>query len=289
MKNEKVLTQAMIASMFCWGLSWASNKVLASYGSASPICFYRFFVTAISLLMLVFFMKEKITFKAKTFWIVFVASICLSLYTFFFIKGLTVGLSGAGGVLVTTLNPIVTFILTLAITLKKPSKLATLGIVVGAIAACVLLKIWENFDALLTGGNVFFLIATVLWSILSRFTSMAKQFSAPLVFSLWMYSICSLMMFLASDYHEVVTIFEKSDTTFWLNMIFSGSITTALATTMYFFATAQLGVNKASSFIFLVPLTAAFGSWLFLSEIPQWHTIVGGVMGVLAVYIISKE
>jgi len=41
--------------------------------------------------------------------------------------------------------------------------LATIGLLVGALAACVLLKIWDNLDAIFTGGNLFFLIATVLW------------------------------------------------------------------------------------------------------------------------------
>jgi drug/metabolite transporter (DMT)-like permease len=289
MKNEKILTQAMIASMFCWGLGWASNKVLASYGSATAISFYRFLITTISLLVLVFFLKEKITFNLKTFWIVLLSSICLSLYTYYFIIGLSVGLSGAGGVLVTTLNPIITFILTLLLTLKKPNKMESLGLIVGAIAACILLKIWDNLNALLTGGNIFFLIATSLWSILSRFTSLSKQFSTPIIFSLWMYFICSLTMLFLSDSIEIINIFKQSDTMFWLNMFFSGTITTSIATTIYFYATTKLGVNKASSFIFLVPLSASIGSWIFLSEIPQWHTVLGGILGVLAVYIISKE
>ena len=63
MKNEKVLTQAMIISMFCWGLGWASNKVLSGYGSATAISFYRLLITTISLLVIGFFLKEKITFN----------------------------------------------------------------------------------------------------------------------------------------------------------------------------------------------------------------------------------
>jgi hypothetical protein len=59
MKNEKVLTQAMIVSMFCWGLGWASNKVLSGYGSATAISFYRFLITTISLLIIGFFFKRK--------------------------------------------------------------------------------------------------------------------------------------------------------------------------------------------------------------------------------------
>lgn len=287
MKNEKLLLQGMVAAMFCWGLSWSSGKILSGYGSATNISFIRFAVTTISLVVLLVVIKEDLKFNKKGWWVLAGASICLSVYTFFFLKGLKVGYSGAGGVLTTTLNPIVTFILTLAITLQKPNKKETIGIVIGAIAGCILLKIWEHSDALFNGGNIFFLFATILWAILSRFTSMSKNYSSSLTFSLWLYALCSVNMFFVADYSETINILKTADTKFWVNMIFSSTITTSIATTFYFYATAQIGVNKASSFIFLVPLSAALGAWMFLGEIPQWHTIVGGILGVIAVYIIT--
>lgn len=72
-------------------------------------------------------------------------------------------------------------------------------------------------------------------------------------------------------------------------MFYSAVINTAFATTFYFIATAKLGAGKASSFIFLVPLSAAFGSWIFLNEIPQLHTIIGGILGIIAVYLLNVK
>jgi drug/metabolite transporter (DMT)-like permease len=39
----------------------------------------------------------------------------------------------------------------------------------------------------------------------------------------------------------------------------------------------------------MVPLSAAFGSWLFLDEVIQLHTIIGGLLGIGAVYILNKK
>jgi drug/metabolite transporter (DMT)-like permease len=86
-----------------------------------------------------------------------------------------------------------------------------------------------------------------------------------------------------------ISLFYAADGLFWLNMLFSAVITTAFATTFYFVATAKLGASKASSFIFLVPFSAAMGSWFFLKEQPQWHTIIGGMLGIAAVYVLNKK
>jgi drug/metabolite transporter (DMT)-like permease len=104
-----------------------------------------------------------------------------------------------------------------------------------------------------------------------------------------MYLLSTVLMFVLSDPSASVALLGKTDATFWGNMFFSSSITTAGATTFYFVATSKLGAGKASSFIFLVPFSAALGSWIFLNEIPQLHSIIGGALGIAAVYILNMK
>ena len=96
------------------------------------------------------------------------------------------------------------------------------------------------------------------------------------------------MMILAGLSPAIHTI-ANADFRFWGNMFFSATITTALATTFYFAATSRIGASKASSFIFMVPFSAALGSFLFLGEVIEWHTIVGGLLGIAAVYILNRK
>ena len=88
---------------------------------------------------------------------------------------------------------------------------------------------------------------------------------------------------------EMQAAIHIKDPRFWLNLIFGAVIVTALATTIYFYTTTRLGAEKASSFIFLVPLAAAVSSWLFLGEQIRAHTIAGGILGMAAVYMINKK
>lgn len=288
-KKDNLFLMGMILSMFCWGISWASGKVLSSYGDALNISFFRFSLTFISLLLILLFTKEKLTIQLKGFLSLLIASILIGIYTYLFFKGLSSGKAGAGGVLVTTLNPIVSYAIMLIINRRKPTTYEAIGLSIGIVAGAILLKIWSHWENLASAGNIYFLLASFSWAILSLFTAKSSKYGSSMAFSLWMYGLCSLLIFFVINHEQTISIFEHSDFYFWGNLIFSATITTSLATTFYFVATAKLGASKASSFIFLVPFSAALGSWIFLKEVPQIHTIAGGLLGIAAVFILNKK
>lgn len=289
MKNKKFLVIGLAISMLTWGINWPSGKILSSYGSSINIGFIRFIVTFIGLLPVLLVWKKPLTLKREGISTLLLAGACMTLYSFLFFQGLRYGLPGAGGVLVTTLNPVVAYALGLALNRKLPSRKEQIGLGLGLLAGCLLLKIWANVEEVFSIGNVYFLLATFTWAILSKFTSKASSYGFPGSFSLWMYLLCSFALFLLADKVELVQIVTISDWTFWSNMFFSAVITTSLATTFYFFATSEIGAERASSFIFLVPAAAAVTSWIALGEVIYWNTIVGGFLGVLAVIAINRK
>ncbi len=279
----------MILSMTCWGFSWTSGKILSNYGDPLTISFLRFLVTFLSLVVILYFMKERMSISRNGYVDLFVAAALISLYTFLFFKGLTLGKPGAGGVLVTVLNPIITYAMSLVWAGRKPTRNEFFGLTLGLIAGVVLLKLITEAGEIFKAGNIFFLLASFTWAILSRFTARATRYGSSLSFSFWMYGISTLLMFLLSGWSASSETLSKSDFTFWGNLFFSATITTSLATTFYFVATSKVGASKASSFIFMVPFSAALGSWIFLGEIIQMHTMIGGILGIAAVYILNKK
>jgi drug/metabolite transporter (DMT)-like permease len=279
----------MILSMTCWGFSWTSGKILSAYGDPLTISFLRFALTFVSLIFILMAMKEKMVLSTKGAFDLIAASVLISVYTYLFFKGVTVGKAGAGGVLVTVLNPIITYAITIAVARRKPSRNEFIGLMLGLAAGIVLLKLVTEADEIFKAGNIYFLLAACSWSVLSRFTAKATRYGSSLAFSFWMYGISTVLMFLFSGVGSTIETFSKSDWTFWGNLFFSATITTSLATTFYFVATSKVGASKASSFIFMVPFSAALGSWIFLDEVIELHTIIGGLLGIAAVYILNKK
>lgn len=287
--KQTLFLWGMVLSMFCWGLSWTSGKVLSGYGEIASLALFRFVLTFVALFILLLFTGEKLQVQRSGLLTLLGASVCMALYNFFFFKGLFFGKAGAGGVLVTTLNPIISYAIVLFFTPRKPSRKEALGLLIGLVAGMILLKVWDDWLSIFNSGNVYFILATLTWAVLSLFTAKSSQYGSPIAFSLWIYGIGSILMGLFSSMTGNIMLYEHSDSIFWINMVFSAVVTTAFATTFFFVATARLGASKASSFIFLVPFSAALGSWTFLGEIPHWHTVSGGLLGIAAVYLLNKK
>src|ERR1700748_3349019 len=95
--GEKKFLYGMMASMFCWGISWPVGKILASYGNAETMAFFRFVITFVSLFILLLIIKENLSVSKKGILILLGASICMTLYSYFFMEGLNYGKAGAGG------------------------------------------------------------------------------------------------------------------------------------------------------------------------------------------------
>ncbi len=275
--------------MFVWGVSWPSGKVLSTYGSSFSIAFLRFFVTFLGLLPLLLLWKQPLQIRKEGISILVYASICMSVYSYLFFQGLKHGMPGAGGVLVTTLNPVIAYAIGLGLNRKIPSKKEQIGLGLGLLAGGILLKIWANLDEVFSVGNVYFLLATFTWAILSKFTAKASSYGFSGSFSLWLYLLCSFAMFFLADKYELQQIIQSADWIFYGNLFFSAFVTTSLATTFYFYATSQIGAERASTFIFLVPASAVFTSWWLIHETVYWNTILGGCIGALAVVIINMN
>ena len=151
------LTATMIISMVVWGVSWPSNKVLASFGSPVNLGLFRYSFVIISLLILLLILKTKLTISQKGIPILLISGTLMATYNYTFLAGLKNGSPGAGGILVTTLNPVIVYGLGMLVDWKKPTRNESIGLVFGIIAGLILLKVWGNEDIFAKPGNLYFL------------------------------------------------------------------------------------------------------------------------------------
>lgn len=288
-QSNNYLFIGIVISMLIWGVSWPSAKVLSSYGGALEIAFLRFIFTFCGVFVLLKIIKQKLFISKKGLGSLILASVLMAVYSMFFFTGLQKGMPGAGGVLVTITTPLVTFVLAVIFSKKKLKTREILGLLIGVVAGCFLLNIWTRYDRILDSGNIYFLASTLVWAFLSRFTAVSNQYGSPLSFSMWIYFLCIFILSFFIQPYDVWHIIKQSDLIFWLNMIFNAVVNTGMATTFYFYATSKLGPEQTSSFIYIVPFAAAISSLLFINESIQWNTIVGGLLGILSVWIINYK
>ncbi len=287
--SHKALIVGIVSSMFLWGLSWPSNKVLSHYCSAVNFTVYRYIIVVVTMVGILLVARTGFRVKKAGIPFILASGILLAAYSFLFYNGLKNGSAGAGGVLVTTMNPLMAYALNMLLKRKLPSGNELAGLTLGVIAGCVLLQLWDNTSALMDSGNLFFLAAAFTWSVMSKFTAKGAMYSSSMGFSTWQYLVTLLCLLPFTNFAELQQAIHITDSLFWLNLFFGSAIVTSGATTMYFYTTTRLGAEKASSFIFLVPLCAALSSWWLLGEHIKLHTAIGGALGMGAVYIMNKR
>jgi len=285
--GKTTFTILMLMAMFGWGGSWTSSKVIANMAHPEVLIFWRFLFTVLSFFPIMLVWKKSFALSRGSLIHVLMGALFLVTYNRFFFWGLQNGLAGAGGVLVTTLNPLLIFLLSLVFFRRKASKRQITGLVLGLTGGAILLEVWHISVAKLFGsGNAYFLAASIAWASLTITSEKSKHSASPLVFSFYVFCCATVIIFPVAYPLGIFDVFQLG-WTFWFNILYMALIATTFATTVFFAASGRLGSEKAGAFIFLVPFSAVLFSWLILNEIPRWYTIVGGIIAMSAVYLIN--
>ena len=280
----------MVFAMITWGYSWVGAKILGPYGHVSTKIFLRFFFASIALIPIL--LKYRIPFKIDKKGFIFILwnSISLCSYNYFYFKSTHMGLAGVGGVLVTTLNPILTSLFVFSFLDRSSAKLKEfVGLIMGLTGGGIIMRLWEMDIALMiSSGNIFYILASCSWVSVTITSQKSKNHIHFLTYSFWSFLSSSLI---SLSFCEIESISQtiNYDWIYWLNIFLLSIVVMSFANTMYFFASSKIGAVKASSFIFVVPLTAIIFSKIILNEQVLYTTVLGGILSVVAVYLINKK
>jgi len=286
-KNKTIFYILMFIAMIGWGASWVHAKVLSAYINEYELIFLRNFFTVIAMIPVLYFSRKSLRINLNSFLLAIAVAIVMILYLKFYFLGTKFGTASLGGALVTTLVPINTFILMALFFDKKIEKKDRFALILGAIGVLTILNIWSfSLEDIFTQHNLYFLVASILWPILTIISSKATKVS-PLIFSFYMYLIMIILVLIF--FVDVQKFnYESYDSIFWINIISLGVFSTAFATTIYFVGIEKLGTNEVSSFIFLVPFSAITLSIIFLKEEVHLSIIIGTILTLIAVKILNN-
>ena len=276
----------LFLAMIGWGGSWVNVKVLSSYVTPFELVFVRFFITSISMIPLLLYLKKSFKIDLKTLGLVIIAALLMLAYMKYFVLGTKLGTASLGGAFVTTLIPINTFLI-LVIFFKRPmSKKDGFALLLGAFGVMSILGVWHlSSEQIFTKYNLYFILASLFWPLLTIVSSKSTKVS-PLVFTFYMYVATTVLDLFLIDISAIET--SHWDSVFWGNMIFLSLIATTFSTSVYFVGIEKLGSKEVSSFIFLVPFSAIGLSAIFLGETISLWMIVGTVMSIIAVALLNN-
>lgn len=280
----------MVLAMVSWGGSWVTARWAHGY-PAEVTAVWRFFLSALSFLPILWWRRESLALPRKVWpWVVASAAF-LAVYNLLFLVSMQHGPGGYGGVLVPTLNPQFAFLIAVVFLHQGVGRRALGGLALG-LAGGVLQILGPTFDvgAFLKPGNVFLVGAALAYAILTQFSSVAQRHISVFRYSFWTSLLCTL--FLAPFAWMAPTSpvdFGAYGADFWINVAYLALGAGTFGTTLYFEAARRVGAARASSFAFLVPVSALVLALVFLGEVPAWTSVVGGALSVAAVMTIQRR
>jgi len=279
----------MILAMATWGLSWTNAKVLSDYGPSSVVVFWRFFFSSIAMIPVLWLTGNDFQVTRQGMKYIFPGAVFISLYNILFFVGTDRGSASMGGIIVPTFNPVITFIISVLLLKQVFSRKDIMGLVLGFTGGVIVLQAWTlSLEQMIANGNMYFICASISWGIMSIISGRSHGHVSTLSFSFWVYTI-SALIYLGVTWNKDIFLIFTYDWIFWVNMFFLSAGAMVFGTTVYFLATTRLGPEKASAFIFMVPVTALLFSVLLIGERLEVTTMIGGIMTMTAVYLINKS
>ncbi|WP_457606428.1 DMT family transporter [Nitratifractor sp.] len=277
----------MVLAMLGWGASWVHVKYLSGFLSIHEIIFWRYLLTALSMLPILYFLGLPLRIDRPTLLNALLAALIMILYTWLFIAGTKLGTAGLGGAFVTTLIPILTFALVALLRRQRLSGRQIAALALGALGVATILNIWSfRAEEIFRLENLYFILAAMSWAVLTIVSARASRMH-PLVFSFWLYALVTLMegLFLTDFSHPILSQSWMVD----INLLLLALFSTTFATSIYFVGSQKIGADRISSFTFLVPFSAIGLSALFLGEVINMEMIVGTIMAVVAIRMLNKK
>lgn len=275
----------MCLAMVAWGETWISAKILGSYLSADELIFWRFLFTSIGLIPIVLYRRMSFKISIKNLLLSILSGVFLALYNNFFFLGTKYGLASFGGVLVTTLVPMITFLFVAIIAKKVFNKKETIGLFLGGIGVLIILKVWRfDLSYIFSSANIYFLIAAIIWPVLT-ITSSKQENISPFLFSFYMFGFTAILDLFFLKFN--ITNILDFDFKFWSNLLLLSLYGTTFATTVYFISVTKIGSKNTSSFFFLVPLSTVLFAYIFLNEKIEFSLLLGSFLTISSVYILN--
>ncbi len=285
--QQKHFSYLLILAMFFWGAGWPALKLLTYSLPLEVVSFWRFFLMIFAFIPVLFYLKKPLVLKKEALKYILPSAVLNVLFMVFAFIGVQKGFAGSGGVIITTLSPVLTFMLVSLVFKKHPPKMQLLGLVIGFIGGLIMLQVTTLLGDL-NGAELYFLLCALVWAMLTLISQKSHSVIHPVHYSFFIAIFATVILFFIALPHEIMAV-TKESLAFWSALLYLAIFGQTIATTIYFIASGKLGSAHASSYMFLVPIFALGTSYILLGESVEIHIVIGGAITLLGVYLINRS
>lgn len=280
---------AAIVTIFIWGLTFISTKILLTGFLPVEILFYRFLIGYLALLAACPHFLGKTSIKYELY---FAAAGLTGICLYYLLENiaLTYTLASNVGVILATapfFTAIAGFIFMRSD--EHPRKCFFIGFVI-AMAGIYLISTAESGMAFNLTGDLLALGAAVVWALYSVLTRKISTFGCNTILITRRIFFYGLLFMLPALYIFGFTLGTERFTQpqYLFNILFLGLGASALCFATWNFAIKVLGAVKTSAYIYAVPVLTVASAVIVLNEPVTPKMLTGGAL-ILAGLFISQQ
>jgi len=291
MNNTKNTTRyfvGMVVAMLLWGVAWTAGKVAAQHSNAEVSAFWRYGISFLTLLPVIWYLKTPLKTDKKGFVYMLIAGLLTSVFNYLFFAGLSHGQAGYGGTMVTALAPIFTYLMSITILGTKISSRQVVALSVGIFGALILLRVPFEGLGFLNIESSYFLGCAVVWALVTIVSQKASKRADPMFYTFVVFGITGFTNMLFALPHHPFD-FSAYDSTFWMTIIFIGVLPGTFSTALFFLSAGKIGAHRTGVFMFIVPVGASISSWAVYDENIALSTVIGCLLAFLAVFLFNMK
>lgn len=276
----------MTVAMLLWGVAWTAGKIAALHANPEVAAFWRYAISFVTLIPLLWYMKTPFRSDRRGTMLMIAAGLLTSLFNYLFFAGVTHGHAGYGGTLVTSVSPILTYMLSIlflgvTVTFKEGIALA-----VGVVGALILMRV--PFDGLgfLNLDSIYFVEGAIVWAVVTIISQRASLHVSPMLYTLVVFGVAMVSNMIPALPYEPFD-FTRYDWVFWVTIAFIGIFPGTFSTALFFASAGKVGAHRTAVFMFIVPVGAILSSMAVYGEKVELSTLVGCALAFTAVVLFN--
>ncbi len=280
------LVLLMVLAMVLWGGGWPALKIVTASVDVEVVTFWRFLIMTLAFIPVLLWWRKPITLSRRGALIIGASALLNVAFMVIAFWGVKLGTAGAGGVIITTLSPVLTVLLSMWLMRTRVNAAQWRGLAVGLIGGVLMLEPWNLH--LFQGANLLFVGSALVWGVLTLLSQRSHLHLDPIHYSFLLAAAATVMTFFLALPFGMGVVFEQ-DWRFWSAMLYLAILGQTVASTIFFVASGKLGSGAASSYMFLVPLSALVTSYWVLDELPSFWLLCGGIVSTVAIAMINSK
>jgi len=285
-----ILYIGLVSLSLIWGFSFFFIKVLVGYFSPFAVVFFRSFMGAGIVFLIILFSKKKFLPEKRQNWgIILFVALFNTVFPWSLISFSERLISSSLASVLNATTPIWTIIVGILFFKSRIKPIQWWGIIIGFSGIIVLLDL--QFDQLLTGN----FLAYLGMLLAAFFYGIASQFSRNYLKEMDVYRLAFFTLIISSSVSGILVLLSGGidfkyigEPMVLISIIGLGCFGSGIAYMIYYFLIKEGSAEFASLVTYLVPVTAIFWGMLILDEKIELRMIIGLISILFGVFISSR-